>query len=418
MKKFYFNTFIFVFIFLFIYSPRIISRYDPITILTILSLVNLFIFYNKDVINILKNKKIYCFIIGMLFSIFYLFMIMMKSDYNFKLVYRILVIIVQIFPCVLYICLFMKKHNYQFKDVCDLLIRVSFFQSFIAILMFINPNFRDFILNKLILNGLFDFMIDRNIFTTLSNHRIYGLATGYTFSMPVLQGFVAGMAIIMGLKYSVRYYMYIPFLVFSAAINARTGLLVFIVTGAIGLILFRERDSKKVGKVIIMIFIMGIGLTLFIKVTKDISPETYKWIDDAKNETINFLVGEENTGYNTYDTIISMIFLPKGKDFVFGTGKDVFLANSTGITSDIGYINDMFIGGLILIFILYPNIIIFGINKAQNDRLKNILSTVMIFTLLLVNIKGTIISKNEFLNIYILLSMAMIIFPEENLQIQ
>lgn len=413
MKKFCSHMFIFMFIFIFIYSPRLIFKYDPIIILTVLSIMNIFIFYKQNIVNIILNKKIFTFIVGILITIVYL-SARISSSYNFILIYRIIVILVQVLPCSIYLCLYLKKNNYTFEKVCDLLIKVSFFQSIISILMFVNSSFRGLILNLLIKNGLFNFMLDKNIFEYIANRRIYGITTSYTFSMPVLQGFIAVIALIMGIKYSIKYFLYIPFILFSAAVNARTGLLVFVVIGLISLILFKENNVKKFMKISIMGLIMVVGFNIFSSLIQGNSIETYKWIIDAKKETIDLILGKQGSKLSTYKVLEDMFFLPEGTELIFGTGFDVFdLKSSTyGKTSDIGYVNDIFIGGLIFVIIFYGTIIKLGLSLLDKNSFEKKISILMVLTLLLINIKGAIISKNEFLNVYILISVAMIIFSE------
>lgn len=415
MKEVISKIYIFIYLFIFIYTPRLISKYDPMIILAIIAIINLFIFYNKSTMSAVINKKILKFIIGIFITLIYLLLVSIFTKYRFSLIYRILLTSLLLFPCSLYISLYLKKKNYSFEKLCNLLIKVSFFQSVLCILMFINSNFREIILNILIKNDMFNFMIERNIFENLLNHRIYGVATGYTFSMPVLQGFMAVVALVMGIKYSAKYFIYIPFIIFSATINARTGLLVFVGVGVLSLILLKENSFKKICKIITIISIIMVGMNIFGDIMQKNSPETFKWVNDAKQETIDFILGKEEAKNNTYGTLVNMFFLPEGKEFIIGTGNDVFLTRYelNGLTSDIGYVNDIFLGGIIFIILFYGAIINLGLSGVRINKFKCNLSIIMVITLLLVNIKGSIISKNEFFNLYILLSLAMIILGRD-----
>lgn len=406
MKKNVSRIYIYIYLFIFIYTPRLISKYNPCIFLLILSTTGLIFFYKKELLKIIKNKKILKFCIGMYITIMYLLFVGIFTNYLFSTIYRILTITLGIIPICIYICIYLRSNNYNFKDLCDILIKIAFFQSIICILMFINNDFRQTILNILIKNGLFTLFVDNNLLNYVFSQRIYGLATGYTFSMPVLQGFIAIMSLIMGIKYSSKYYIYIPFILFSVVINARTGVLVFIIGGILSVILVKKNILKKLFKVIVIVLFLVIGINMFGNIIKEKSPETFNWINIAKEETINFLLDKETVKKSTYNTLGDMVFFPKGSALFIGIGNNVFQNRYKGRTSDIGYINDIFTGGIIFIILFYGFIIQFGFYK-KNNSLKRDISIVMIVILLFVNIKGRVFMQNEFFSVYLLLSIAM-----------
>jgi len=87
---------------------------------------------------------------------------------------------------------------------------------FISILF---PEFRDWAL----INSETDQWDD--IYDIINLYRRYGFAGGFTFSMPLYQGLCVIIASALGAFKSSKYYLLVPFFLFSIVINARIALI-------------------------------------------------------------------------------------------------------------------------------------------------------------------------------------------------
>lgn len=95
----------------------------------------------------------------------------------------------------------------------------------------------------------------------------------------------------------------------------------------------------------------------------------------------------------------TMLFFPEGSEMIFGEGHRVYphYGRSKGYNSlDIGYVNDLFMGGLIYTFLLYGTILKFILKKSykkvDNDisdiQIKTVVPIFLCIVLLLSNYKG------------------------------
>ena len=116
---------------------------------------------------------------------------------------------------------------------------------------------------------------------------------------------------------------------------------------------------------------------------------TYLWITQSFTEVFAWIKGGENQG--TIDTLSKMLLFPNGWGMVFGEGFRLY-GNSMGyIHSDIGYVNDMFMGGLIYCTILYITIFRYLADFKSRTMImshKFLLSFMFILSLSIANYKG------------------------------
>ena len=110
--------------------------------------------------------------------------------------------------------------------------------------------------------------------------------------------------------------------------------------------------------------------------------------------------------------ILCFIIFPEGLSVIFGTAATIF-GIETGFGSDIGYINDMWLGGLIFMSITYGAFLLYYIEAyKKSDKLITFICLLFLVTFFILNIKGILVSNNEFFNISILLSAVFILNKE------
>lgn len=89
--------------------------------------------------------------------------------------------------------------------------------------------------------------------------------------------------------------------------------------------------------------------------------------------------------------------LPKNENLWFGSGYriyDVQGAQRAGGRSDVGYINDLFVGGIFYIIVLYGAAFSFMMYRARKEAF---VFSLIIFIMLVVNIKGEIFRSAIFM---------------------
>ena len=139
-------------------------------------------------------------------------------------------------------------------------------------------------------------------------------------------------------------------------------------------------------------------------------PETYVWLTNGFNDVINFFRYGEKEG--NIGILSNYVLFPEGMDLIFGTGIRLY-GNSLGLPhSDIGYINDIYMGGIVYISILYIGILIFLIFSTRKLGKLNSFPYVVICIsfLLIANFKGEAM-RSGLLLIGIIISQEMITSP-------
>lgn len=392
-------------VFLFIYTPPILS-FNILHLASILSYTIFFLKpkYRKTLLSFVKTKTVFIFILLGSFSSLLLFTTIMFTTKRFLYLYNIATIYLQVFPIAILVSTILIRNKYSKDDVMILLLDLGFIQALVAIAMFIFPNFKSIILDL--------FYSHYNEFLTMSywvQYRVFGLSQGMMYAMPITQGFLASVAFLAGLKISTRYYWYIPIMLFSAIINARIGVAIFLINVIVIIILntkkWKVMDFAKMLMLVLIFAILAPQLLFSIESKSEIM---FSWVVDGYNETVSFFRGEK-TGY--YNALSNMFFLPEMNTMIFGSGQDYFFQRYKTHSTDIGYINDLFLGGVFFTTMLYASIL-FYLYKSKNKRSWHnfFLPSIMVITMLISNIKGYGFRQNEFVNLFILISTILLLY--------
>lgn len=310
--------------------------------------------------NITIDKDVFFLIIGIMVSSIF-FAIRAALDSNELRLLQNNFILVQILHVIIIIEI-LKANGYKRYDMLQFLLNLGLIQGIICIIMIVIPEFRDLALSLYYLGR------EENIF--ISRMRIYGISGDYTYFTPIFHGTLATIASILAVLKDYKYLIYLPFLLISILLNGRFGLAVFILgTISAYLAIFIRRPIKIIKYILILIIIIMLGLLLIMK----ISPFTYSWILGGFQDTIDLIFYKELEG--NYDVLLnSHLFFPESWGIIFGEGHRVYSVEGKmrGYnSSDIGYINDMFMGGLIYLTILYGSIFRFLLRKRNKKVFKN-----------------------------------------------
>jgi hypothetical protein len=328
-----------------------------------------------------------------------MFIIAFLNDNSYEITAPFLYWMVDIIPgCIVTLDICFRK-KYTETELIELLLIVGTVQGLLAAFTFIYPEFKSFLLSKMLLYGQQDLYLD------LARYRIYGISANMTFSAPIVQSMLGMMAVYLAVKKNMKYMLYFPLLAFSAVINARISIVVMLVGIVAIYVSFLTLDFKRIIRTIIIVCVSIIALRALLYWMKISAPETYTWIDTGTNEIISFLKGD-STGFFNYVTNEEKYVLPSGLSFIFGKGILVLGGWKYGIASDIGWINDIWKGGIvysIIIYIFYGRMILdiyrFGANQTE---VRKYLSIFFVGIFLITNFKGALISSNEVMTVIFL----------------
>lgn len=381
---------IYIYVFLFIYTPNIGSLIGVNTsiptvagILFAILFGYYFMFRTNRVISILLKKDRIKVILGISCAIVYVTFVSIINGFDIRWLQNTSLLI-QIFNIWLIIEM-LKKNNYTKEKMIKLLLDVALIQAFICIVMLIFPELKQIALNS--------YYAGRQENIWISQNRIYGFSGEYTYSTPIFHGILAVLSFICGIEYNKKYYLYIPFLLLAVFLNGRTGLVVFIVAISI-IFMFYILKRKMLKKVLTYVGMLAVIVILGLNFIDKVAPHTYDWVMEAVNQTQLFLFKGELTGIYR-DLFTEHFFIPQGISLIFGEGHRVYGVQGYK-HSDVGFVNDLFLGGVIYIILLYGAIIKYilkGVTRKYSARdvwmkIDKIISLTWIPILVIANLKG------------------------------
>lgn len=357
--------------------------------------------------SIIHNKKFFKLIVGFMLSLVYLSVIITISDIGtFSAIYDYLYFLMDVIPFGIAVTVIFEKNNISCKAIMDIGIAVAVVQAILSSLAFMIPSFHMAIIYRMI-----DYGYPRDTLLEMAGYRLYGFANGMSYSTAIFQSLMAIIALNRAIRGEKKYYIASMLLGFSGFVNARTSMIVIIV--GIGAILFLSDlpIAKKFFFTVLSLGLLVVGVMggyyfIFDKVPQ----ESANWIMEGIEEIINFVNGDPGRIGETF-----FAYMVSGENWklpekmiakLFGTGafsRDVAIAN---VGTDIGYVNDIWRGGL---FFATSTYLFFYImmsrllkNYDKDTRFYGILC-MLLFPLL--NIKGQIFGMNDVTNFLIVMNI-------------
>lgn len=387
-------------IFLFIYYPPLFGI-NVMHILAVVSYLYL-LSHGTALLSFKQNFSKYGYFI---FVFLYLFIVCLLNDQLSNLS-GVFVWLFEVIPITFMIIDIIHSNNMYAKKVSvwNYLIAAGMLQAAVSILAFAIPALQDLIIQRMLTYGFKDVIIK------MSGHRMFGFSYTMAFAMPVVQSILAAVCIYKAFAEKLRYLVLVPFLLFSSIVNARIGIVVFVIAGIIALV-----GSAKITPnnllvlllAIVMIFAVPKIFAHFLEGSK-----TFDWLQEGINEITGFLFEQDTSdGYFSYATNEQKYKVPDGIGFFFGTGN-ISTRGNANYASDIGFINDMWLGG---IFYVIPLLAYFlgRTNKIMKfyfdgKSVCKLVSLITIGMLLIINIKGRCFSWNEIMNLWFLVNTFVI----------
>jgi len=279
------------------------------------------------------------------------------------------------------------------------LLYVGTIQGVLSVIAFFNSNFQTWFIEKMISYGYSD-----TRFSQLSAFRWYGVSSKLGYTMPATQAFLCVLTIYLAINYSKKYLLISPILLFSAIINARISVVIFLIGILLIMIeLFRKKQMRIFRNFLLVFFIIIIIGIVGLNLLSTFNYNTYEWFTSG----ITGLFGNNDTavyGIGNYFTDLNNYSLPNSSiQFFFGTGNYANGSNQLKFSSDIGYINDIWLGGIIYL-ILITGLFIYMSYKLRAYKQKDVfflfISNFFILSFLVLNIKGYVFSINEFSTLF------------------
>ncbi|OFL66859.1 hypothetical protein HMPREF2758_06870 [Facklamia sp. HMSC062C11] len=380
------KIFVYLYAFLLIYLPdfsylgSLLKLFKPSILLFLLAMINIILLNRRLYFFIKKARVGYLFLCILLATVTTVLRNMSNTFYFPDLVSPILLI-----PLLVnYIALIIwNEKYYKNLDLSDLLIKIGLIQTFIMVLMYIFPPFKQ-IANNLYLSAG-ELRMD---LVGITNTRIYGLASNYTTTLPFVQALLGLIAL---KKFhdskSYRYWFISLILASGSLLNNRTGFIVYAFVSILYYLylLFFERISKSRRLYDTFLFLwLSIVLMFFFNTERGI------WLIQILKEIKDFYIHGQDSQY-MLALSNQFIRFPDGVDLLIGTGHRAYGEFSIifhGFHSDIGYINDLFRGGIVYVVLLYGSVIYTILHKVSS-KLWGVLFIIFLF---LINYKAEVIN--------------------------
>lgn len=393
---------IFFTFYIYIYNPIFVMvGMGLIKVLLLLSLI--YSFKNRRKVSLYLNdyKNIIHLIV---FAIIYCGLIIFFNSGNANTPYTMFIWLLEstFIPIFLINKLFIKYK----LSLLNVLIPISLTAAFISLFLLVNPS-----LNEFILGGVIEIPYENNYGTW---ERCFGIAEGLTNSYGVIQGIFASICLLKG-RTCYKYYFAALIIGISVIINARTGMIPIIITFLyISFVNFKKLQIKYF--VILGVFVLLLS-SILGKYGEDYI-ETIKYASSFFTSSFDFFIKGE-TGDDYYSALDRFIHFP---DSVFGVvfGEGVTMFGDKNTSSDIGYVNQIYTGGIVYLLCLL--VLQCTIYKKLLKRYKDRFFIFLLFaTALIINFKGITFCISESFTRFVMLFYFILLhnklFPKNAIKI-
>lgn len=287
------------------------------------------------------------------------------------------------------------KSKIDFEMLNKYLIIVGTIAALITIYLIFNPLFNIYLRENIIVDDL----DSGSVQDSLKYIRGFTFSESSTFGFGITQGIIFGLAF-NETKNNNKYYIPLLLLIISILFNARVGFVVIIISF---LLLYKR---IKFSFIFYTLIFVTLSLTYFLSTDfANDNSQTLEWATSFFSESFDFFSGKKDSD-STYDALTGrMFFFPDSLfGILFGEGKTVM---GRDIGSDIGYVNQIFTGGVFYLFLLIFTLWVYYINFERVGKNKFI-TFFFIFSILIVNYKGSaMFTSHSFLRLFSLLFVVM-----------
>lgn len=388
VKSYINSLFFFIVLYFYLYSPYLQSIQMGIgKIIVFFTFIYFFINYKA-----LKYFRLFKLeLLFVLFLVFYTFLISFWGDGSadiFPYLHFQFIIDCIFVPVFLY-NFFNKKIN--FSQLNRHLVLIGTIASLITIYLVINPVFNIYLRENIIIDDLDGGTVQ----DSLKYIRGFTFAESSTFGFGITQGIIFGLAL-NETKTNKFFFLPLLLLLISIFFNARVGFVVILIS----FVLLYKRIKLSF---IFYSFLLLLACFSYLKYSDfaEENSQTIEWATDFFIESFDFVSGKKNTD-STYGALTGrMFFLPEDPlSILFGEGKTVM---GRDIGSDVGYVNQIFMGGLLYLFLLILVLFFFYYNFQRLIK-NSFIGVYFIIILLVINYKGAaLFTSHSFLRLFLLI---------------
>ncbi len=382
-----------IFLFILIFNPPVVPHAN--LFLTSISMLVLLAKYKNNINNILKKSKInyWCFsaiilfmyVIIVPFTVSFILNDFVNIAHYVSLFNRFAVLFVTIAPCCALLICMLDAKEYSYHFFLQALITAGLIEGFFVILTFFSSTAKSVFIGLMAKNAPSE--LYQNVWYTTV--RSYGFAGTLVDLFGLSIAVIAGISFFYGILYQQRYIIYSILILTGAVLNARTGVVLYLISVSFGIIFFfQQRHVKTIFKTIrgiIIIVLISIGILKIVS----INTATRGWILSLVNSIKNTIRTQSMQG--AMGKLFNQNYweLPDIFRAVIGTAHSKYAAEGYS-HSDVGYINDIWLCGFIGCFILYGSLIklLFNIYKDKKNVMFRFCSIHLILCFFIFNIKA------------------------------
>lgn len=274
--------------------------------------------------------------------------------------------------------------------------------------MMLSPNLKSILLNMMFKNS--GDILTQNLWTV--ERRYWGFANNMFDTFGYGTGIIAGLPFFLAYKGDYFKLLFFPILFLVPFVNSRTGLIMIMLGGISCLPLYIRYLKKNIVKLCILLMMMFLVIAVVIFVIGKFYPITSKWVEQGLQGLFGAFSG------NASDSVGKLLqkdkwYLPDGWNFMVGTGHNIYQAAGYG-HSDVGYINDIWLGGLIGAILLYLPFINLFYNVWESKRDNRYMAFFLAAGFFCFNIKGQVVAYNTGLCVTLLISFFCISNSQKN----
>lgn len=399
LKRWWSRIWLVLVLFILMFSPPLFPKINSLIILTGLVSVLLAVNYRKDVKSLLKTMpRKYFFMVMLFFG--YMIAIMaisyLQNGHTFIRDYLITVYRFGLIGCVLlviaYIIVFCQRYDFNKIDLLEMVVMAVALQLIIGILALLLPNFKRLLVDIMYANTGDVIFLNRYHF----ERRFYGFANNLLDTFGYGMGVATALVPIVAFAKK-RYWqlLLVPGFLLLSFFNARTGLLIGIVGLLFSMTSVFVYGTKKVRLAICIVILSIVGIMMgAIPILKAKTPQVYYWLYHDINSVIGFITKKPNKSQtmvrdNTAATLFKVGFwkLPQGAELVFGTGHSVYSVDGYQ-HSDVGYVNDFWLMGIVGSVLLMVIIISAAVDFAKHDKTLLFMALFLIVALMIFQVKA------------------------------
>lgn len=391
--------FLIIYVFVFIFAPPILPSINIVIVLSMLSLIAILTRYRKDFILVLQYSGIYKFIKYFFLYVVYVSIVILINFFIGERVqfsnyittyYQYFMVLPVSIICVIYLIIKGNRLELSKDQFLFLFIYASLIQLILVILSILFPTIKSFFIDIMYKNTGETLLLN----TWVTHRRFNGFANNMLDLFGFSIGIFASLPFFLRKTYKKKkYLLLVPLISIISLMNARSGVIIIFV-GFILYLLYSTKSTKKQLVANFRLFgiamILSFGLLLFLN---DIMPDTIAWVI---NDFLSFFGQSDNSVSNSLASVyFSDQFwnLPSFEYILIGTGHTLY--GIKGMSSDIGYINELWrsgLCGLILLSIIFLSML--NTVKREHVRCYRYLISFLLMSFIIFNFKANALSYN------------------------